>query len=144
MPRRDSQTGDLFAVPRAAAQVPASMDFRAVVAHLVTDMIQAGEGDRYAIAGRMSRLVGKDVSKAMLDGYTAESRVAFNLPLYLVPALEAACETTLLTEWLASVRGGRVLLGRDVLAAELGRLERQRDELAEQSRRIRDQLRRGA
>lgn len=143
-PRGDALTDDLFAVPVPMAPVPASMDHRASVSHLVSQVIADAGIDRYELAARMSRLTGKEVSKAMLDGYTAESREAFNLPFYLAPAFETACETTVLTDWLARQRGGRLLVGQDVLSAELGRLERRRDEAQQRIKAIKEQLRRAS
>lgn len=125
---KDTRTLDLFAVPEPAPELPGTMDFRTQVAHLVSEMLRATPGDRYEIAARMSRLTGKDVSKNMLDAYASDAREDHNLPFYLLPALEAVCESHVLTAWLADVRGGRLLIGRDALNAELGRLERQRDE----------------
>ena len=142
MSRRDSATGDLFAVPQPAAPLPGSMDFRATLSHLVSEMFRAAGKDRHTIAAMCSRLTGKDVSKYMLDGYTAESREEFNLPLWLVPALETACSAHDLTNWLAGVRGGRLLIGPEALAAELGRITRQKQELADQERALKEQMRR--
>lgn len=127
--RSDTSTGDLFTgIPRPAPAIPASMDFRPQLSHLVAEMLSVANAtdpglDRYAIAATCSRLAGKEVSKAMLDGYTAESREAFNLPLWLVPALETACNSTALTDWLASVRGGRLVLGPAALDTEIGRIQ---------------------
>ena len=143
MSHRDTSTGDLFAVPQPAAPVPGALDYRATVAHLLADMLRTSGQDRYGIAAAASRLAGKDVSKYMLDAYTSESREEFNLPAWLVPSLEAACESHAISAWLAGVRGGRLLIGREALNAELGRLERQRDEAGQQIRALRDQLRRG-
>lgn len=142
MARRDSSTLDLFEVPRPAAPLPGSMDYRAAVAHLLGEMLRESGKDRFTVAVEMSRLAGKDVSKYMLDGYTAESRDEFNIPAYLMPVAETVCQSHLYSNWLAVVRGGRMLIGRDALAAELGRIERQRDELASQARRLKDTLRR--
>lgn len=141
MSRSDEITPDLFAVPHAAAPIPGSMDYRHDVAHLLAAMLATSGEDRYEIASRASRLAGKDVSKYMLDAYTAESREEFNIPLYLVPALETACASHKLTAWLAELRGGRLYVGADVLAAELGRIERQRQALQGQIRTIKQTLR---
>lgn len=139
--RRDTASGDLFAVPQPAAPVPASMDHRATLGHLLGDMMAASGLDRYEIAARASRLAGKEVSKYMLDAYTAESREEFNLPAWLIPALETACDSHAITAWLATARGGRLYVGPDALAAELGRIERQREALTAQARGIKDTLR---
>ncbi len=140
---RDDLTLDLFnSIPQPAPATPGSMDFRPQLSHLVSKMLAAAYAadetyDRYYIAAICSRLCGKEVSKLMLDGYTAESRETFNLPLYLVPALETACKSTLLTEWLAEVRGGRLLLGPAAIDAEIGRLESTRYEAAETLKQLR-------
>lgn len=121
----DNVTRDLFEIPEPAA-MPAGMDYRATVSHLVGQMLKAADGDRHDVAARTSRLTGTNVSKCMLDAYSSDARDTFNLPMYLVPALESACESLDLSNWLATVRGGRLLVGRDALAGELARLERQR------------------
>ncbi|MCX7563445.1 hypothetical protein OS176_07820 [Xanthomonadaceae bacterium XH05] len=143
--RRDTATGDLFAIPRPASAEPGAMDYRRVVSALVAEMLAgaAASGmDRYEVASRASRLTGKDVSKAMLDGYTAESREEFNVPLWLSPVLETVCSSTLLTAWAAGVRGGQLLVGADTIDAEIGRIERERDAAAEQLRQLKDLRRR--
>lgn len=141
--RPSTYSGDLFEIPMPASPLPGSMDYRAVISHLLATMMAESGMTRFAIAAAVSELVGKEVSKYMLDAYTAESRDEFNGPAWLMPALEVACKSTLYSSWLAGVRGGRLLIGRDALAAELGRIERQRDELGEQARTIKDQLRKG-
>lgn len=128
----DRFTGDLFAaIPRPMPEVEGGMDFRARLSHLVSEMLanahRAGI-DRWAVAANASRLAGKEVSKQMLDGYTSEAREAFNLPLWLVPALEVSCGSTELTSWLAEVRGGRLVLGAAALDAEIGRMEAELDD----------------
>ena len=133
---KDDLTLDLFAVPQPHRPIPASMDHRATVAHLVADMLKAADGDRYAIAAEMSRLTGKDISKAMLDAYTSEARDAWNLPYWLGVVLERACQSHVLTTWSADVHGGRLLLGKDNLAAQLGRLVRAKEETDQQIKQL--------
>lgn len=145
--RRDSLTPDMFPdmfeVPFPAEPLEAAYDYRAVVSGLVSKMLseadQAGF-DRYKVAAEMSRLKGHEVSKYMLDAYSSVSRAEFNLPFYLVPALETACSSHLLSAWLADVRGGRLLIGKDALNAELGRLERVRDEAGKTIKQLKRQL----
>jgi len=146
MSRRDGHTRDLFAAPPVPANLPGSRDYRAVVAGLVAELLRhaATHGaDRYEVAARMSRLLGRDVSKYMLDAWTAESREDHNLPFAYLVALEEACETHLLSTWLAETRGGRLFIGRDALDAELGLIEHQRNELNDRIRAMRDLLRKG-
>jgi len=140
MTRRDDRTGDLFTYPRPADQAPGAYDYREVVSHLVSEVLAHADADRFEIAQRISQLTGREVSKWMLDAYSAESREAHNLPFWLVAAFEAACKTHQLTAWLADIRGGELLVGRESLEAELGRLERQRQTLTDRARRLRKQL----
>lgn len=139
-PRRsDGLTGDLFAVPRPPALVPGSMDFRAETSLLMGEMIENARAaglDRWEIASRASRLVGRDVSKNMLDGYTAESREEFNVPLWLAPVLEIVCRSTLMGDWHAEKVGGQLLLGAATIDAEIGRLEAERDRNATRIRQL--------
>lgn len=135
--RKDDLTFDLFTMPPAAASREGSMDYREQVSRMAGDAIKEFDGDRYALAAEMSRLTGKDVSKYMLDAYSSEARDEYNLPFWLAPAFEVACQTTLFSKWLAEVRGGRLLIGREVLNAELGKLERIRDQANRRAREIR-------
>jgi hypothetical protein len=138
--KRDVKTPDLFAV-RAPAPIAGTQDYRARVAELVSQMLKECGVDRYEIAARMSRLAGREISKYMLDAWSAESREDHNLPFALAPVLEAACESHLLSAWLAEIRGGRLYVGRDAIAVQVGLLKHTRDELNEQIRELNEQLR---
>jgi hypothetical protein len=138
-------TGDLFAIPRPAGTEPGSMDYRRAVSQLIAEMLAdaAAAGiDRYEVAARASRLTGKDVSKATLDGYTAESREEFNVPLWLSPVLGVVCSSVRLGEWHASIHGGRMFVGAAALDAEIGRVERQREAASDRLRELKDLRRR--
>lgn len=100
------------------------MDFRAPVAQLVSRMIHESEMTRWAIAARMSELADVETSNALLDSYTAESREECNLPFWKA-LIELATGNRSLVEWHATVLGGRVLWGVDVIDAEIGRRKRE-------------------
>lgn len=137
----DPVIGDLFAIPRPAAAVDGTMDYRKPVSGLVSEMLddaRASGMDRYDVATRASRLSGRDISKATLDGYSSEARDEFNIPLAVVPVLETACHSSRLTEWLASVRGGRFLAGVDTLDAEIGRRTRELENASAELRQLRN------
>ena len=143
--RSDGLTGELFGlnqIPRPAPALPGSMDFRTQVAVLFSEMLKEAERqdpdlDRPMIALQLSRLTGKDVSKAMLDGYTAESRDSFNVPLWLAPAAETVCKSTVLSSWFAAVRGARLVLGPAALDAEIGRIQNEVSESQERLKELR-------
>ena len=141
--RSDALTGELFSqIPSAVPAVPGAMDFRKPVAELVAGLLANAKRDRYDVAARISRLCDHETSKALLDGYTAPSREECNLPLWKVPAVEVACNSRGITEWLVGVHGGRVLWGEEVLQAELGNVESQIQALQQQRRALREHVRR--
>jgi len=124
--RSDALTGDLFtSIPKPAAEAPGSMDFRAAVSQLVSQMIQDCEQSRWGIAARMSELADVETSKGLLDSYTAPAREECNLPFWKAPLIELATNDRRLAEWHASILGGRVLWGADVIDAEIGRRKRE-------------------
>ncbi len=137
---KDSRTTDMFDIPRPAGGLQGSMDYSATVSGLVSRILKDAEGDRYDIAARMSRLADKEVTKHMLDAYASESRDHHNMPFYLVPVLESACSSYELTNWLADVRGGRLLVGRDVLHARLGKMERMKEAMAREIRNLKKHM----
>lgn len=123
-------SGDLFEIPRAVTPLPGSLDFRPVVSELISTMLAEAHKaglDRHEVAARASRITGKDVTKNMLDGYTAPAREEFNCPLWLSPVLEIVCCSTALANWHAGVHGGRLSVGAETLDAEIGRVMRERD-----------------
>lgn len=138
--QKDDRTLDLFAIPQPVLAVPGQGNYSVQVSELVAEMLKATDLDRYEVAARMSRLSGDDVSKAMLDAWSSPARTDHNLPFYRVALLEEVCATHLLTNWLVAHRGGRVAYGRDALLAELGRLERTREEAARQARDLKRML----
>jgi hypothetical protein len=124
----DPNTLDMFAVPVPAEELPGSLDYGLAVRRLMSNAIKASPMNAAEIAARMAELTGLPITEHQLHAWTAPSREAWRAPLELIPAFEVAAETTSLTAWLVDVRGGRLLIGREALNAELGRLERMRDE----------------
>lgn len=121
------------------------MDYRPVVSELVSNMLAEASRvgmDRHEVAAQASRLTGKDVTKNMLDGYTAPGREEFNVPLWLAPVLGTVCSSTMLGDWHASVHGGRLMVGAEALDAEIGRLMREQEQAAARLRDLKDLRRR--
>lgn len=133
---KDDRTLDIFEVPQPVLTIPGNGNYAVQVSEIVGEIIKGTELDRYEIAARMSRLSGDDVSKNMLDAWSSPARADHNLPLYRAALLEEVCASHLLTNWQVNLRGGRVAYGRDALDAELGRLERLRDDASRKVRAI--------
>ncbi|KMQ82734.1 hypothetical protein RF55_22026 [Lasius niger] len=125
MKSRSAANLELFEVPRPPAPLPGSMDYRTLVCELTSSML--GGLNRHEVACEMSRLTGRDVSKSMLDSYCAPSHDNYNLPAWAVPALETATRSYDFSNWLATVRGGQLLVGVEVLDAAIGKAKHERD-----------------
>ena len=133
---RDPLTADMFAIPAPTQQLPGSLDFSLAIRRLLSDAVKSSPFNAAQIAQRMSETIGTTITEHQLHAWMAPSREAWRFPLEYLPAFEAACETHTISAWLAEVRGGRLLVGREALNADIGRLERVRDEAARQLKDI--------
>lgn len=131
---RDSITRDMFELPPPAASAAGSLSCRAEIANAMSDALKGQ--DRYEVAAKMSRLLGREISKFMLDAYTAESREDHIPPLDTAIAFDIATESQTLANLSAAKIGARLLVGKEALHAELGKLERLRDEAAQQIKKL--------
>lgn len=130
----DALTIDMFDIPRAPAPTSGSLDYSVELAHVLSEALKQSPKSRYEIAARMSELVGHEITKTMLDSWTAESKPAWRFPFEYAAAFEAASESTCLQQLLGRKRGSRILEGDEALLVELGRLDR--DEQAVKQRRL--------
>lgn len=138
MAKHDPFTGDLFDVPVAVNPLPHSMNYRAEMSALISVILKGH--DRHQVAADMSRITGLEVSKNMLDAYASEARETFNIPFYLIPVLEAVCQCYDAGNWLAKKRGAKLLIGREALNAELGKLEKQKENTAHRIKQLKKQM----
>lgn len=125
----DLVTPDMFAIPAPAVPSVGGLDVGLGLRHLLSDLLKASPATRYQIAARMAELTGHEISKHQLDSWTAESREAWRFPLEYLPALEVALESHAITAWIADLRGCTLLVGKDALLAELGKVERAKQDL---------------
>ncbi|MDD5125439.1 MAG: hypothetical protein PHT85_12725 [Methylovulum sp.] len=143
MKRRDGLTTDLFdlvAVPVARDPIAGALDVGAQLRGLLSQQLKTSVLSRHQVAARMSELLGHDVTKHQLDSWTAESRDGWRFPLEYLPALEVALETHAVTAWLADLRGARLMIGREALEAQLGKLEHFKTEIRRQEMAIKKLL----
>ncbi len=120
---------ELFEIPCPVNPQPASLDHAIELRHLLSDVLKKTTKTRFEVAARMAELTGHDISKAMLDAWTAESREAWRFPLEYATAFEVACDSYSLTEFQARKRGCKVYAGDEVRQAEIGRIESQIGEM---------------
>jgi hypothetical protein len=107
--------------------------FRAALARAIKE----SHLSRIQIAAKMSEILDFEITKAMLDSWTAESREGINR----FPAcyLHAFCEATESIEplrMLADLIGSFVIQGPEALDLELKRIQDQKQKLSEKERAI--------
>ena len=138
--RHDAMTLDLFEVPVPTSPMPGALNFNLVLRRLLSDLLKSCPVSREMVAARMSELTGDQITKHQLDSWTAESRDGWRFPLEYLPAFEVAVETTGLIAWAASIRGGKILMGKEALDAEIGKLERLKEDATKRIRQYKQAL----
>ncbi|MEI7614100.1 MAG: hypothetical protein WCK63_14455 [Betaproteobacteria bacterium] len=136
----DTLTLDLFEVPVPTAPMPGALNFNIVLRHLLSDLLKTCPISREIVAARMSELTGDHITKHQLDSWTAESREGWRFPLEYLPAFEVAVETTGLIAWVASVRGGKIQMGKDALDSEIGKLERLKEDATKRIKQLKQAI----
>ena len=118
----------------------ASFNTDASLRALLSDALKQSPLSREMIAGKMSELLGMEISKSQLDSWTAESKENHRFPLAYAAAF---CEATGDVEILrlsVDMVGCYLLKGEDALLTELGRIEQKKEELARKEKLIRQTL----
>lgn len=133
---QDSLTLDLFEVPMPTAPMPGALSFNQTLRRLLSDLLKSCPNSREIVAARMSELIGETITKHQLDAWTAESREGWRFPLEYLPAFEVAVETHQVTTWLADLRGCKVLVGKEALDAEIGKLERLKEDAGKRIKQL--------
>jgi hypothetical protein len=84
------------------------------------------ELSRYEVAARMSELVGQEITKSMLDNYTAEAHEKHRFPCQFLPAFVIATGGQRRAFEVLSRKAGLFALpGPEALRAEIQRLDEQ-------------------
>ena len=127
----DNLTIDMFAeLPPAPVTEDGGLACRVEIAHLMSAAMRGQ--DRYEIACKMSKLLGRNVSKARLDQMSAESAEAHTPPFDWAVAFDAATGSNVLIEFHARKLGAKVVYGKEALDVKLAKKMRQLDELSKE------------
>lgn len=117
-----------FEVPAVPRNDTGGLDIALMVRELLTELLGAAavQGcDRHEVAARVSRLSSHEISKHMLDRYTAPSADGWRFPLEALPALVQATGDYRLLEMVAEKCGCKVYRGEEAMLAEIGALTMQ-------------------
>lgn len=148
MPKRKSQIGnddprqmsllDLLQKAqelRPEAPDEGSLNVHTRLCHALTSAVRQSGLSRWEIAGRMSHLLGTEISKYMLDGWSAESKETHRIPAEYLPAFSAATGSREPLQILTDAAGLFCLPGPEALRAEIQKLREQEKKVSAERRR---------
>lgn len=130
---------DLVEKIKAREEVPpeGSLDVKNQFQGAIVNAIKHSPLSRWEIAGKMSALLGVEITKYMLDAWTAESKDGHRMPGIYIPAFCVATQDYAAVKLLAEKCGVFILPGVEVLRAELAKVITRRDEENRKIKRIR-------
>ena len=86
---------------------------------------------RFQIAAKMSEFLGVEITKSMIDSWTAESREGvYRFPACYLPALCQVVGSFEPLRIMADLLGAYVIQGEEAILTELGRLREQKKKMA--------------
>lgn len=125
-----------FDVPAPARGGSALAGLEREIAATVSTMLKEDSRSRYEIAGALSELLDDDVSKAMLDAYASEAKEAHAISFARLLALTQVTDRYDLLDRLTRRIGAALLVGEEILTAELGQIDRKIQALRDRRRAI--------
>jgi hypothetical protein len=114
-----------FEPPRPATHAAALAGVDARIARTVGEALNSDSHPREVIAAKMSVLLDVEVSKAMLDAYSAPGKPDHNISFSRMLALIAVTQRFDLLDRELREIGAAVLVGEELYAARLGHLKSQ-------------------
>ena len=83
---------------------------------------------RHVVAGELGEALDWEISKSMLDAWTAESKQQNRIPALIIPAICVLFNDYKGMQIMAACARGTFLESRDAIYAEIARLEADRDQ----------------
>lgn len=106
-----------------------SMNISLLLKDSLSRAMRKSKLSRWQIAGKISELAGRSLSKEMLDAYVSESKDGYRFPAELLPAFCLVVEDLGSLRILAEKIGASVLDPKDAEYVEVARIEREKAEL---------------
>ncbi len=127
---------DLIESARPTEPGPGAYDISAELRARVSQALKECPESRYHVAARMSELTGTEISKSMLDAWTAESKEGHRFPAEYLPAFCMAVSSHQIIEVIVRPLGGRFFLGQAALDAEAGQIQAMIKDLQEKHKEL--------
>jgi hypothetical protein len=108
-----------------------------ILRETISQAIKESPLSRFQIAARMSELMGIEVTKTMIDSWTAESREGINrFPACYLPAFCQVVTSVEPLKILADLVGSVVVQGEEALLIEMSKIEAEEHKLSEKKKAI--------
>ncbi|MCM0018538.1 MAG: hypothetical protein NBV67_00940 [Tagaea sp.] len=134
-----------FDADNAPVPAPGSLNWDGELRAALGEAIKRSEKSRAEIAAEMETLLGNDpnfpIGVSTIDAWTAPSRTDWRFPLLYLPAFVQATGATWLLARVAGKSGHKIVAGKAAIAAELGSVLAQADELQDRARALRKAMR---
>ena len=120
--------------------LPGSLNFNAQIRGLITEILKGIPLKRWEIAGRMSDLVGIQITEHHLNAWSAGSKEGYRFPLEYLPAW---CEVTgdyRLAEMISKGCKCYLVKSEEVLLLEIAKLQEEKKRLSDTEKAIQERL----
>jgi len=117
-----------------------SLDISREISNAISSSLKKAPISRYHVAARISELVGREITKTMLDNWSGESHERHRMPSDIVPAFCIATGSNELIEVLAEFTNGIFANGKDAKYLELAKVEARRDRLNKQIEELKKEI----
>lgn len=121
-----NQMAFTFEAPRPDVDEGGLAHMERQTASAVARILRDDPRSRFEVAGQLSALMDADISKFMLDAYSAEARDGHNVSFARFLGLIVATQRFDVLDALMRQIGCAVVVGEEILLAEIGHLETQR------------------
>jgi len=111
------------------------LNIHGLLCRSLTRSINSNGLSRWEIAGRMSHLLGTEITKFQIDGWTAESKEGHRIPAEYIPAFCKATSCLEPMEILAEKTGMFALPGPDALRAEIQKISEEEKRVKAEKRK---------
>lgn len=112
-----------------------SLNIHSRFCRCLTRAINQSGLSRWELAGRMSHLLGTEITKYMIDSWTAESKEGHRFPAEYLPAFCKVTSSLEPMQILAELTGMFALPGPDALRAEIQKLSEEEELLKAEKRK---------
>lgn len=127
---------DLIELTQPAPPGPGAYDISAELRATISQALKDCPDSRHMVAARMSELTGAEITKSMLDAWTAESKEQHRFPAEYLPAFCLATNNHKIVDVIVRPLGGRFFQGRAALDAEAGQLSARIKDMQEQLKNL--------